>query len=233
MPQTTKKNHLPQWMADTPNPTPVTHRASEAATREGLDWANFRAADGRLWVYRGRMRQGVAALIDARRSGTGVLPSEMPGNFADIMRKLSKDGISIGKVEWTTEDGATIIGRRKVSAYVLLDEVAQEGRLYACDAQAQASMNLRDGNKASGKPVSSKGAAWPYVQSGLICDSLELIPLNGNKSTVAQSLRDGRAIRNARADAKRGHKRLNRELDLRDGGQARPAPKGRDRGAAA
>ncbi|MDE4140964.1 hypothetical protein [Phaeobacter gallaeciensis] len=144
MPQKTTKNHLPQWMADTPNPAPVTHRA-----------------------------------------------------------------------------------------YVLLDEVAQEGCLYACDAQAQASMNLRDGNNVSGKPVSPKGAAWPYVRSDLISDSLELIPLNGNKSTAAKSIRDGRAIRNARANAKRGHKRLNCELDLRDGEQARPAPKGRDKGAAA
>lgn len=229
----TSKYRPPNWMAGAPNSAPVEPRASETATHEGLDWANFRASDGRLWVYRGRMRQGVSALIDARRSGAGVLPSEMPGNFANIMRKLSKDGFSIGKVEWTTEDAATIIGKRKVSAYVLFDEVALEERLYACDEQAQINMNLRDGSKASGKSISAKRAAWPYVQSGLISDTLELIPLNGNTSTVAKRIRDGRATRNARADAKRARKRLNRELDLRDGGQSRPAPKGRDRGAAA
>lgn len=216
---------LPKWMTPVPNPVPLDSRAQTAiamAMVEGPMWTDFEATDGRAITLRGRPRQALLMLTAAATAGTGVLKSELPGNGAAAVQALSEAGVSIARVEKQTDDGATVTGHGQATSYVLMGEGWQQtSGLYESDTQAQAAMELGDGKKASGKAVSAKGAGWPYVRSGLIRDHLDLQPLNGNKSAAAKSIRTGKELRNARAGAKAERKRLNRQMDFRQGSQKR------------
>lgn len=213
--QTAKPMMAADYMTPHPQGRALKTKASEAAAIEGKAWASFVSSTGTELTLRGRERQTLAMLADARHYGLGINKAAVSWNFAEACRCLAWKGVQIAKVVHLHNDGGTTTGKGQTTTYVLLQDYRQKGELFYGVASDQPTLGLH-GIKLfhlSGA-TSITEAARPFINSGLIQKPIDLEPLKPTQGAVSNGLRAGRSNFKKHSSAKKNRKRLNRNLPL-------------------